>query len=89
MFSLCNQMMYNAPNAQYAIYPAGCLNAHIKNGVQANAIMEPNDTYFDVQVIVPQIAAVISPTGRDKASIVPTPEATDFPPVKPKNTDLL
>ena len=71
------------------MYPIGCLNPHIRKGVRAKAIMEPSETYFENQVIVAQITAVMSPTGNDRARIVPTPDATDLPPVNPKNMDLL
>lgn len=81
--------MYTAPIAQYAMYPKGCLKAHIRKGDRANAIMEPKDTYFDIHVITAQIRATHIPTSGFKASIVPTPDATDFPPVKFKNIDLL
>ena len=33
--------------------------------------------------------ATIKPTCQDSAKIVPTPLATDFPPEKPRNNDLL
>lgn len=32
---------------------------------------------------------MLNPTGNESAKIVPTPDATDFPPVKPKKIDLL
>ena len=38
---------------------------------------------------MPQITAMLNPTGNESAKIVPTPDATDFPPVKPKKIDLL
>ena len=38
---------------------------------------------------MPQTAAIIKPACQFKAIKVPTPDATDLPPVKFKNTDLL
>ena len=61
----------------------------INMGVRDIAIIDPSETYFVKKVTIPQTTAVIIPTGNERASIVPTPVATDFPPVNPKNTDLL
>ena len=66
---------------------ATVLNLITENDSEYLAIIK--DTYLENQVIVPQTAAVIKPTGKDNASIVPTPDATDFPPVKPKNKERL
>ena len=81
--------MYKAPKPQYAIYATGAWNAHIINGDSARAIIEPNDTYLEKKVITAQIAAITSPTCQFNAKIVPTPDATDFPPVNFKKIDLL
>ena len=64
-------------------------NNVIKTGAIEIAITEPKETYLDKYVITPQIAAIIKPTGQQRAKIVPTPVATDFPPVNPKKIDLL
>ena len=51
--------------------------------------MEPKETYFETYVITAQTAAIIKPTCQLSARIVPTPDATDLPPVNFKNIDLL
>lgn len=38
--------------------------------------------------MIPQISAIKSPTCQQSASMVPTPDATDFPPVKPRKIDF-
>ena len=71
------------------MYATGEPKKYIINGDIASAIIEPTETYFVVYVIVPQISAIIKPAIQLSARIVPTPDATDFPPLNPKNTDLL
>ena len=71
------------------MYHTGCLNNHINNGEIAKAIIDPKETYFENHVIVAQIAAIEKPTRGFRAIIVPTPEATDFPPVNPRNIERL
>ena len=71
------------------MYAIGCLNKYIKTGESASAIIDPNETYFEIYVIIDHIIAIIIPTGKQSARIVPTPEATDLPPLKFKNTGLL
>ena len=58
------------------------------NGDNASAIIDPSDTYFEIYVIAAQIAAIIKPTCQLRANMVPTPDATDLPPVKFKKIDL-
>ena len=71
------------------MYASGEPRKYIINGERASAIIEPTETYLVVYVIVPQITAIISPATQLRARIVPTPDATDFPPLNPKNIDLL
>lgn len=74
---------------QYAIYAAGECKKYIITGEIERAIIEPAETYFEKYVIVPQIAAIIKPATQLRARIVPTPDATDLPPLKFKKQDLL
>ena len=55
----------------------------ISNGDSINAITEPKETYLVKRIINNQIAAQIQPTCGQIAINVPTPVATDLPPVKP------
>ena len=71
------------------MYAIGALKAHIIKGDSARAIIEPTETYLVKNVTTAQIAAIINPTCQFSARIVPTPDATDFPPVNFKNIDLL
>ena len=71
------------------MYAIGALKAHMIKGDSARAIIEPTETYLVKNVTTAQIAAIINPTCQFSARIVPTPDATDFPPVNFKNTDLL
>ena len=66
----------------------GLLKQYIKTGESDNAIIEPSETYFEIYVITPQITAIDKPANIFKAKIVPTPDATDFPPLNCKNTGL-
>ncbi len=71
------------------MYAKGALKIHIKSGEIASAIIEPTETYLVKKVITAQIAAIMSPTCQFRARIVPTPDATDFPPVNLRKIDLL
>ena len=71
------------------MYAIGALNKYIKNGDISNAMIEPTETYFVVYVIIAQTRAITAPTIQSRASIVPTPDATDFPPLNPRKQDLL
>lgn len=52
-------------------------------------MMEPKETYLEKYVIIDQARAIISPTCQFSANIVPTPDATDFPPENLRKIDLL
>ena len=71
------------------MYAIGAWKKYIIKGEIINAIIEPTETYFVVYVIIAQTTAIIAPTIQFRARIVPTPEATDFPPWKFKKQDLL
>lgn len=51
--------------------------------------MEPKETYLEKYVMVPHITAINNPICQLKARIVPTPDATDFPPENFRKMDLL
>ena len=71
------------------MYAIGAPAKYIMKGDNKSAIIEPTETYFVVYVITAHIAAIISPTAQFRANIVPTPDATDFPPLNCKKMDLL
>src|SRR5574344_46928 len=71
------------------MYEIGAFKHHIIIGESPNATIDPNDTYFESHVTTPQTIAIIIPACQSSAINVPTPDATDFPPEKFKNTDLL
>ena len=71
------------------MYAIGALNAHIINGDKINAIIEPTETYLVKKVTIDHTSAMIKPTCQLSAKIVPTPDATDFPPVNLRKIDLL
>src|SRR5574344_676384 len=71
------------------MYEIGAFKHHIIIGQSPNATIDPNDTYFESHVTTPQTIAIIIPACQSSAINVPTPDATDFPPEKFKNTDLL
>ena len=66
----------------------GFLKKYINIGEIQSAIIEPKETYLLIYVMIPQIKAIDSPTKGFKAKIVPTPEATDFPPLNWRNIGL-
>ena len=70
------------------MYAIGALKKYIINGDKIKAIIEPTETYFVEYVIIAQTIAIIAPTCQFKARIVPTPEATDLPPLKLRKQDI-
>lgn len=78
-----------APKEQYIIYAIGACKKYIIKGESDNAIIDPTETYLVEYVIIPHTMAIINPAIQLRARIVPTPDATDFPPLNCKNIDLL
>ena len=62
---------------------------NIMTGVVHIAMIELSETNFVAFVITIQTSPKTTPAFQFKAKIVPNPDATDFPPVKPKKIDLL